>query len=76
MDSLFDLHPLGPTADDLERRILKLIADNKTSKEIAAELFISARTVDNHRTNIATKLELHGSHALLKFAFDHKSELS
>ena len=59
-----------------EQRILKLIADNKTSKEIAAELFISARTVDNHRTNIATKLELHGSHALLKFAFDHKSELS
>ncbi len=66
------LKDLTPT----ERRILKLIADNKTSKEIAAELFISARTVDNHRTNIATKLELHGSHALLKFAFDHKSELS
>ncbi len=66
------LKNLTPT----EGRILKLIADNKTSKEIAAELFISARTVDNHRTNIATKLELHGSHALLKFAFDHKSELS
>ena len=66
------LKDLTPT----EQRILKLIADNKTSKEIAAELFISARTVDNHRTNIATKLELHGSHALLKFAFDHKSELS
>lgn len=66
------LKDLTPT----ERRIIKLIADNKTSKEIAAELFISARTVDNHRTNIATKLDLHGSHALLKFAFDHKSELS
>lgn len=60
----------------MERRIIKFIAENKTSKEIAAELFISVRTVDNHRTNIATKLDLHGSHALLKFAFDHKSELS
>jgi two-component system, NarL family, response regulator DegU len=60
----------------MERRILKSIVENKTSKQIAEELFISARTVDNHRTNIATKLDLHGSHALLKFAFDHKSELT
>ena len=75
-DRLADEKPGLKDLTPTERRILKLIADNKTSKEIAAELFISARTVDNHRTNIATKLELHGSHALLKFAFDHKSELS
>lgn len=55
-----------------EKRILKLIADSKTSKEIAEELNISFRTVENHRTNICNKLELHGSHALLKFAFDNK----
>jgi DNA-binding NarL/FixJ family response regulator len=58
-----------------ERRILKLISENKTSREIAAELFISTRTVENHRANIASKLELHGAHALLKFALDHKSDL-
>lgn len=58
-----------------ERRILKLVAENKTSKEIAAELFISHRTVENHRTNICQKLDLKGSHSLLKFAFDHKAEL-
>ncbi|HEX4951392.1 MAG TPA: response regulator transcription factor [Blastocatellia bacterium] len=58
-----------------ERRILKLIAENKTSKEIGAELFISYRTVENHRTNICQKLDLKGSHSLLKFAFDHKTEL-
>ncbi len=75
-DRLADEKPGLKDLTPTERRILKLIADNKTSKEIAAELFISARTVDNHRTNIATKLDLHGSHALLKFAFDHKSELS
>lgn len=59
-----------------ERRLLKLIAANKTTREIADELFISPRTVDNHRANICQKLNLKGSHALLKFAFDHKSELT
>lgn len=59
-----------------ERRVLKLIADNKTSREIAAELFVSHRTVENHRTNICQKLGLRGSHSLLKFALEHKSELS
>jgi DNA-binding NarL/FixJ family response regulator len=73
------LHQQKPSLKDLtptERRILRLVAENKTSKEIAQELFISVRTVDNHRTNIGNKLELHGPHALLKFALDHKSELA
>jgi DNA-binding NarL/FixJ family response regulator len=58
-----------------EKRILKLIAHNKTSREIGEELFISVRTVENHRSNICQKLELHGAHALLKFALEHRSEL-
>lgn len=66
------LEVLTPT----ERRILKLIAENKTSKEIAAELFVSYRTIETHRANITAKLDLHGSHALLKFALEHKSALS
>ena len=67
-----------PGLNDLtpaERRVLKLIAENKTSKEIGAELFISYRTVENHRANICQKLSLKGSHSLLKFAFQHKSAL-
>lgn len=60
----------------MELRILRLIAEKKTSKEIANDLFISHRTVDNHRNNICGKLELRGSNALLKFAIEHKSELS
>ncbi len=66
--------PPPPGLDDLtptERRVLKLIAEYKTSKDIAAELFISTRTVEHHRANISTKLKLKGSHALLKFALDH-----
>ena len=64
------LELLTPT----ERRILKLIADDKTSKEIGTELFISHRTVHAHRANISTKLNLSGSLALVKFAITHKSE--
>ncbi|SRR6266404_456223 len=59
-----------------ERQVLRLVAANKTSKEIADELYISPRTVDKHRANISEKLELHGSHALLNFALKHESELS
>jgi DNA-binding NarL/FixJ family response regulator len=58
-----------------ERRILKSVALNKTSKEIADELFISYRTVETHRKNIATKLNIHGSHSLLKFAIENKGAL-
>lgn len=59
----------------MERRILTLIAGNKTTREIADELFISYKTVENHRSNICTKLNLKGSHALLKFAFENKDTL-
>ena len=72
------LHRAKPGLAELtpaERRILRLIAQSKTSKEIADELGLSTRTVDNHRFNIGTKLGLHGTHSLIKFAFDHKSEL-
>jgi DNA-binding NarL/FixJ family response regulator len=58
-----------------EGRILKLIAEDKTTKEIAEALGISTRTVDTHRQNISHKLNLSGSHSLLKFAYDNKSRL-
>ncbi len=68
-----------PGVDSLtltEHRVLRLLADYKTSKEIAADLGVSARTIENHRANICAKLDLHGSHALVKFAIEHKSELA
>jgi len=67
-----------PGLDDLtkaERRILKLIAENKTSRQIGAELFISPRTVEAHRANICAKLQLRGSHSLLQFALENRSSL-
>ena len=68
----------SPSINDLtptERRILRLIADHKTSREIAAELFISVRTVERLRLNICTKLDLHGSNALLTFALENRQQL-
>jgi DNA-binding NarL/FixJ family response regulator len=58
-----------------ELRILKLIAEKKTSREIAGELFISQRTVEAHRANICSKLELRGSHSLLQFALENRSAI-
>lgn len=68
----------SPSADALtaaEKNILKLIADQKTSKTIGEELFISPKTVEKHRSNICAKLNLHGAYALLKFALESKSHL-
>lgn len=67
-----------PSINDLtptERRVLKLIAENLTSKEIGEQLFIGLRTVEKHRANICNKLDLTGSHSLLKFALQNKSAL-
>jgi DNA-binding NarL/FixJ family response regulator len=69
----------APSLKDLtptELRILKLIAHNESSKVIADQLFISYRTVENHRYSICQKLGLHGNNALVRFALEHRSELS
>ena len=69
----------APDLEDLtvaERRILKRIADKKSSKEIAAELGVSPRTVESHRANICTKLDLKGSNSLLQFAIEHRDALA
>lgn len=67
-----------PSVNDLtktERKILKHISEEKTTREIAEELFISAKTVENHRGNISKKLNLHGAHSLVKFAITNKALL-
>jgi len=51
-----------------EREILQLIAEGYTSKEIAAMLFISVKTVENHRANIMNKLDIHETAGLVRYA--------
>jgi DNA-binding NarL/FixJ family response regulator len=68
-------HPLLESLTPAERRILKFISQNSTSKQIAEILHISPKTVENHRLNIVKKLNLQGAHSLLKFALENKSSL-
>lgn len=58
-----------------ERNVLRLLAEMKTSQQIAEELGISTKTVSNHRNNASEKLGLRGTHALLKFALEHRGDL-
>lgn len=58
-----------------ERLILRRIAMERQSKEIAAELGIAPRTVDAHRANICQKLGLHGNHVLRRFALRNRDRI-
>jgi len=53
-----------------EKQVLKLIAEGKSSKEIADLLFISQRTVHNHRNNILRKLKLKRITDLVRYAVE------
>jgi DNA-binding NarL/FixJ family response regulator len=55
-----------------EELILKLVAQGKSSNEIADVLFLSPKTIDNHRSNITKKIGLEGKNALVKFTLQHK----
>lgn len=68
-----------PTAEELlrtltpsELKILKLVGSYKSTKAIAEELFISEKTVSNHRMNILKKLNLTGKNSLLRFAIEQR----
>jgi len=53
-----------------EREILQLVAESHSTREIAAKLGISAKTVDNHRTNLMRKLDLHDVASLTRYALE------
>jgi DNA-binding NarL/FixJ family response regulator len=60
----------GHLADLTEREleVLKLVAEGLTNRQIAAQLIISVKTVQSHRTNIMEKLDLHDRTDLVKYA--------
>jgi DNA-binding NarL/FixJ family response regulator len=58
-----------------ERAILRRIAQEKTSKEIAQEMGLAPKTIDAHRSNICGKLKIHGKHVLSRFAVRHRSDI-
>lgn len=57
-----------PALTKREEDVLRLIIDEKTTKEIAEELFISEKTVENHRANLMLKLDAKNMAGLVKKA--------
>ena len=55
-----------------ELEILKLVAAGKSIKEIAEQLFISTRTVETHKLNIQSKLNLANTAQLVRYAMENK----
>lgn len=59
------------TLSSRERQILQLVAEGKTSSEIASSLFLSPKTVDTYRSRLMKKLGLSDVAALVRFAIQH-----
>jgi DNA-binding NarL/FixJ family response regulator len=51
-----------------ELQVMRMVAEGKSNKEIAAEFCISPKTVENHRSNIMEKLNLHSAIDLVRYA--------
>ena len=54
-----------------EKDILRLIAQEYTTQQIADQLFISTHTVDTHRKNLLSKLQVKNTVGLVRYAFQH-----
>jgi DNA-binding NarL/FixJ family response regulator len=66
---------IDPEIDQLtprEREVLRLLARGYAYKEIAAELFISIKTVETHASNVLRKLQLSNRHQLTRWAVDRR----
>lgn len=67
-----DTHAEISSLSMAEYKIVKLIAKQKSTKEIAQMLFLSEKTIKNHRHNIVKKLQLNNeTNSLLKWAIQH-----
>jgi len=59
---------LAPRLSEREREVLQMMAEGKGTKEIAADLHLSAKTVETHRQHLMDKLEMYSVAELTKFA--------
>jgi DNA-binding NarL/FixJ family response regulator len=62
---------LSDTLTAREKQVLKLIAEGRRNREIAEYLFVSVKTVEKHRANLMSKLNLHNTAALTSFAIEN-----
>ena len=62
----------GSRLSPREREITQMLAESRTSKEIATKLGVSAKTIEAHRANIMRKLHLHSMTELVRYAIVEK----
>ena len=60
--------PAFAVLSDREREVLQMIAEGRSTKDVAGELGVSVKTVESHRHNIMEKLDLHSVAELTKYA--------
>jgi DNA-binding NarL/FixJ family response regulator len=60
--------PVGRRISSREREILQLVAEGRSSKEMAESLYVSVKTIETHRKQIMNKLNLHSIAELTKYA--------
>lgn len=63
-----DDKPLKDRLTSREREVVQLLAEGKTSKEVAVALNLSVKTAETHRTNVMRKLDLHSVADLVRYA--------
>ena len=63
-------NPLLPRITRREKEILKLIVDEHTTQEISEKLFISLSTVETHRANLLSKLNVRNTAGLVRVAVE------
>ena len=68
MSSSLSANPAFVVLTDREREALQLIAEGKSTKEVADALSVSVKTVETHRRNIMEKLNLHSVAEITKYA--------
>jgi DNA-binding CsgD family transcriptional regulator len=61
----------GEALTPRERDVLQLVAEGKSTKQVASLLTISVKTAEYHRTRLMKKLDIHGSVGLTRYAVRH-----
>jgi DNA-binding NarL/FixJ family response regulator len=70
-EALSSLLAPAPSLTQRQREVLRLVAEGRSAKEIAASLDIAVKTAQFHKTNIMTRLGIRNTAELIKYAIDH-----
>jgi DNA-binding NarL/FixJ family response regulator len=70
-EALSSLLAPAPTLTSRQREVLRLVAEGRSAKEIATQLGIAVKTAQFHKTSIMTRLGIHNTAELIKYAIDH-----